>query len=495
MVNPNGARAPLYNDLVQRLGAAAVVQDTAAIRRFLRDNSWLSPILSEHFSLRGPGGAAGGHAAGGAASTRESEAPAVVVDADLVVTPRNVDELRDVISLCVRHDCPITVRGGGTTNFAQSIPLEGGVVIDIRPLNKIIAVSDTEITCEAGAFQGAVDDEARRHGRELPVIVTTYATATAAGWVAGGHVGLGGTTYGTIWDGNVIGVKLLTAEDPPQEISLRGADVFPVLRTSGTTGVITEVTFPLVDAHRWQEAAVSFPTFDQACDYIDRLAEHPEFVIRAAAAQEAPLPTAFTPLTSMYPAGCAMVLLIVDARRRDDCEALAKTCGGAFHPWQITGETPRMPLAYMSYGHRMLWLKRLEPTAGFLNCYMSPQTYREQFAALKREFGSGVLLEHKYIRSRWLRGLRGLPGEGNVPAPLLTVVPGDREQVGKVMRFCDSIGVGYQNPHTFSVEETGMFPDFAPIVAFAKRVDPKGLLNPGKLHGSFFARPDEKVAS
>ena len=54
------------------------------------------------------------------------------------------------------------------------------------------------------------------------------------------------------------------------------------------------------------------------------------------------------------------------------------------------------------------------------------------------------------------------------------------------MRFCDLIAVGYQNPHTFSVAESGLFPDMAPILAFARKVDPYGLLNPGKLHGSFF---------
>src|SRR5207249_5086030 len=130
---------------------------------------------------------------------------------------------------------------------------------------------------------------ARQHGRELTVLVTTYASATAAGWVAGGHVGLGGATYGTIWDGNVIGVRLLTAEDPPREIALRGDDVFPVLRTSGTTGVITEVTFALVPARRWLEAIVAFDAFVAACDFVDRLSERREIVVRAAAAQEAPL--------------------------------------------------------------------------------------------------------------------------------------------------------------------------------------------------------------
>ena len=445
------------------------MRETKAIRRFLRDNSWLSPILSEHFGQRGGG----------------EGAP--VIDADMVVAPENLDELRDIIALAVRHDSPIVVRGGGTTNFGQSIPLEGGVIIDARKLNRVIEVTDTAITAEAGAFQGDVDAVARERSRELKVLVTTYATATVAGWVAGGHVGLGGTTYGTIWDDNVSGVKLLTAEDPPREITLRGKEVSLVLRTSGTTGVITEVTFPLVPARRWLEAIVAFDSFGEACKYIDKLSERSEIVVRAAAAQEAPLPTAFSPIASLYTANQAVVVLIVDAAHGDTCQDLASTLGGSFHKWQITGEDNRIPMAYLSYGHRMLWVKKIAPNAGFLNCYLAPDRYVEQFAALKSEFGDGVLFEHKLINSPWLRQLRGLPEDAIVPAPLLTVMEGDRAHVEALMKFCDTIGVGYQNPHTFSIAESGMFPDFQPIVDFAHRVDPKGLLNPGKLHGTFFA--------
>ena len=80
-------------------------------------------------------------------------------------------------------------------------------------------------------------------------------------------------------------------------------------------------------------------------------------------------------------------------------------------------------------------------------------------------------------RNRWTDGL---------PSPLLTLVPGDRAFVESVMAFCDTIGVTYQNPHTFAIEESGVFPDVERIVRFAREVDPKGLLNPGKLGGTFF---------
>src|SRR6266545_3059614 len=249
-----GGRETLLDALEAELGAAAVVRDRDAVARFLKDNSWLSPILSEHFEQRRQDGDGG-------------------LVADAVVTPADVGQLRTVISLAVRHDTPMTLRGGGTTNFGQSLPLHGGIVVDVRKLDRIIEITDTSATAEGGALQGDVDRAARARGREITILPTTYASATLAGWVAGGHLGLGGTTYGTTWDGNVLGVKLLSAEEQPREIVLEGPEVYPVLRTYGTTGIITEVTVPLVPARTWLEAVIVFDSFEQAARFVQTLAE------------------------------------------------------------------------------------------------------------------------------------------------------------------------------------------------------------------------------
>jgi FAD/FMN-containing dehydrogenase len=465
----NDERARLVDALTAALGPAAVLRDRDAVSRALRDNSWLSPILSEHFQQR-----------------RDDADGGLVADA--VVAPTDLAQLRTIISLAVRHNTPMTLRGGGTTNFGQSLPLHGGIVVDVRGLNRIIEIGETSATSESGALQADVDAAARAQGREMTILPTTAASATLAGWVAGGHLGLGGTSYGTTWDGNVLGVKLLTAEEQPREIALTGPDVYPVLRTYGTTGVITEVTVPLVPARRWLEAVVVFDVFDDAARYVQALAGRFDIAQRSVSAQEAPLAASFTPIKHLYQDGQAIVPAVFDAAREADCRALATEHGGAFREWQITGEGGQFPLQYMSYGHRMLWVKKVAPSAGFLNCYLLPDAVFEQFAALKERFGDGVWLELKYNRSPWLRELRGLPpGDGLLPAPLLTLVPGDRATVEAAMAFCDTIGVTYQNPHTFAIEESGVFPDVERIVRFAREVDPKGLLNPGKLGGTFFS--------
>jgi hypothetical protein len=193
-------------------------------------------------------------------------------------------------------------------------------------------------------------------------------------------------------------------------------------------------------------------------------------------------------LKGLFSEGESAVLAIIDEVHEGEFRDLVRQYNGRFHLWKRSSEAGKCPLAYMVYGHRMLWVKKLAPRAAFLHCYFSPEAVFEQIGALKGRFGADVWLELKYIRSPWLRKLRGLPPEGNLPAPVLALVPGDRAFIDAVMDFCDSIGVSYQNPHTFVLEESGMFPDFDRIVDFKRQTDPKGLLNPGKMRTTFFSR-------
>jgi FAD/FMN-containing dehydrogenase len=464
------------DELRVTVGPDVLSTDRAHIQTFLKDNSWLSPILTGFFR-----GEVGGSV----------DLP----DVSVVVSPNTLEQLRQAIGVAVRHGVPITPRGRGTSNFGQSIPLQGGMLLDLTQLNRILEVTDSTVTAEAGALQGDVDAAARRRGRELTVLTTTYAAATAGGWVAGGHVGLGAGTYGTIWDGNVLAVKLLTAEDPPRTLSLQGADLYPALHTYGTVGVITEVTFPVVPIRVWRQAVAAFETFEAAAYFTMAVAEQRSVVQSVVAADEAPMPFGFTPLRRYFTTEQSGVLMIVDGAGLAICERLAVEHGGTFHAWSggADDDEHSVSLAYMVYGHRMLWNKRQAPDAAFLHVYFSPGREFEQLSDLKRRFGRRVWRELKYMHSAYLRRLRGLQGDGLLPAAVLVLVPGEHAFVKEVMAYCDGVGISYLNPHTFVLEESGLFTDFERVVALKRVTDPRGLLNPGKIGERFFPTAREVI--
>ena len=465
-------------ELAGIVGDDRLETDPAAIGVRLRDNSWLSPVLSGHID------AMAGASTGGS------------LGVEAIVGPSDLNQLAACVAVAYRHDTPITMLGAGTSNFGQSIPMRGGIVIE---LSRLCAVGDMaeaaasgRITVGAGALLGRIDAAARAHGVELPVVTTTYTASHAAGWVAGGHVGLGSSSWGTIWDANIVGATVMTCEAEPRLLSLDEHSVEPVLHAYGTTGIITDVTFRLVPARGWVEMVAAFADFEHAARFVVDLSEQTS-AVRVAAAQEPALTPAFTALADDTDPGEALVMMIVAAEEVEAANMLAAGRRGRIIPWSGLGADRRPTLAYMVYGHRMLWVKKLFDGAAFLHCYLAEDRPVEQLLQIKERFGGRCLVELKYIRSRWLRERWGQSGDGVIYAPLVGMVNG-RDDLDELLAFCDEIGVAYQNPHTFFLDEQGLFADPGRLHRFKREVDPKGLLNPGKLSDATPAAPAATTA-
>src|SRR5438105_8258996 len=104
------AVAEWLGELAEAVGAPHVLVDPAAQQRFLKDFSWYSPVLADAF---------------------------IDTRIDAVVQPATLEELEKVVATAVRLRVPMTVRGAGTGNYGQSVPLYGGIVVDMRRLNRI----------------------------------------------------------------------------------------------------------------------------------------------------------------------------------------------------------------------------------------------------------------------------------------------------------------------------------------------------------------------
>src|SRR4029450_2659479 len=95
--------------LLQDSGDVPILDDPGSLRMRSRDFFWFSPILKE---------------------TLEDKR------ADIVVVPRDKADVIRVAAACARHRVPLTVRGGGTGNYGQAVPLAGGVGLDMTRLDQ-----------------------------------------------------------------------------------------------------------------------------------------------------------------------------------------------------------------------------------------------------------------------------------------------------------------------------------------------------------------------
>jgi FAD/FMN-containing dehydrogenase len=287
------------------LGADKVVSDPRKIRRYLRDFSWYSPILESAFAD-------------------------TAVDA--VIKPASLDELTAVVALAARARVPLTMRGAGTGNYGQSLPLKRGLVVDIRGVVGVLNIEEGRICVLPGTIMKTADDASRTTGQELAVMPSTYRVATASGFICGGSGGLGAAQNGDIWSDNILAVEILTVEEQPRTIRLEGDDVRAILHTYGTIGVVTRIEMRLRPARVYKASIITFPDFRDAVRFGWKLVDSPVH-LRLASIQQAPLGSMFTPIADLYAATDHLALVWSDIADHAGLAELAAADGGQVIEW------------------------------------------------------------------------------------------------------------------------------------------------------------------
>ena len=78
----------------------------------------------------------------------------------------------------MRNRVPLTIRGGGTGNYGQSVPLQGGIVLDMTRYDKVTAIEPGRIRVQAGAFIQTALEAALKSGQQLMMYPSTMKVAT-----------------------------------------------------------------------------------------------------------------------------------------------------------------------------------------------------------------------------------------------------------------------------------------------------------------------------
>lgn len=118
-----------------------------------------------------------------------------------VVTPRAEADVGAVLELANQHGVPVTVRGRGTTLMGSAAPVNGGWVIDTRKLNRISIDADAGMaTVGAGATNANVVRAAAAQGWFYPPDPSSREYCTIGGNIACNAGGMHGGKYGVTRD-------------------------------------------------------------------------------------------------------------------------------------------------------------------------------------------------------------------------------------------------------------------------------------------------------
>src|ERR1700759_2228917 len=191
---------------------------------------------------------------------------------DAVVMAQETADIQDVVRICAKHKVPVIAFGTGTSLEGQVNAPAGGICIDLRDMNKVLAVHAEDLDCviQPGVTRKALNEYLRDQGLFFPI--DPGADASLGGMASTRASCTNAVRYGTI-RGNVLWLKVVRGDGEiittgtRAKKSAAGYDLTHLfIGAEGTLGIISELTIKLRGIPETiAAAACSFKTVQGAC--------------------------------------------------------------------------------------------------------------------------------------------------------------------------------------------------------------------------------------
>lgn len=171
---------------------------------------------------------------------------------DFIVHPGSVEEISEILKIANSYNIPVIPWGGGSGSQGGTVPVYGGIILDVKRLNKIMDIDEKSltVTAQAGINGSQLEWAVNEKNLTLPHYPASANCATLGGYLAPRGSGTISTKYGKAED-LVLGMqvvlptgKVIRTPNIPQHAA--GPDFYHLfLGSEGTLGVITEATMQL----------------------------------------------------------------------------------------------------------------------------------------------------------------------------------------------------------------------------------------------------------
>ena len=235
--------------------APAIEQVIASIRGFLGERLSTAQAMREQHS-RG-----------------EDTTPPTLPDA--VAFVQTTDEVSRIMALCHQHGVPVVPFGAGTSLEGHVNPVRGGISLDLSQMTAVLELNSEDMDCliEPGVTRQALNDFLRAEGLFFPVDPGSH--CSIGGMCATRASGTNAVRYGTIRE-NVLGLEVVLADGRVIQTGGRtrkAANGYDLTRlfigSEGTLGVITKIRLRLHGIPEAISAAVcQFPNLASAVEAV-----------------------------------------------------------------------------------------------------------------------------------------------------------------------------------------------------------------------------------
>jgi len=423
--------------------------------------------------------------------------PGLHATPDAVVYPTTSEEVQGVVEIARDHGIPFTPRGSGTGLSGGSIPINGGIVICLNRMNRILEIDEENLTatCQAGVVTLDLFNAVAEKGLFYPPDPGSQKISTLGGNVMEDAGGLRGLKYGVTRD-YVMGLKCVLPDGTL--LATGGKSVKDVagyafkdllIGSEGTLAIITELTVKLIPPPQDKRTFLA---------YFDRISTAGSAVSKIIAAKIIPSTMEIMDRATIncvedyvkigLPREMAALLLIeVDghpamvAEEADVVVRILKEVGAA--DVQVARDAEHANELAAARRTALSALARVSPTTLLEDATVPRSMLADTFALIET-------LAEKY---RLKVGTFGHAGDGNLH-PTVLCDERDTDEMKRAHAFYDELyeqvlawGGTVSGEHGIGIAKKGyLAKQIGPGgVAVMRRIkdafDPDGLLNPGKM--------------
>ena len=410
---------------------------------------------------------------------------------DAVVQPVSEEELVELVTWAARNNVPLTPRGKATSGYGGAIPVKKGIVVDFYRMNQVVRIDPDALTAtvQAGMVWESLDRKLAGKGLTLRLYPSSYPSSTVGGWLAQGGAGIGSYESGWFCD-NVVSARVVLPDGSVKDFS--GPELGLIAEAEGTTGLISQVTIRVQPLEPLEVWAVSCPGANDVQQFMqsimdDKLPLWSVLFINPRMAElrnKAPQKEHYGHLEEKVSLPISYVVILA-FRARDSAEVASRLPGilTGCHGTRLSDE-----IAEHEWANRfkLMVVKRLGPSLVPAEVVVPLRSLGVFLTEVESRISQPLVKEGVLVRN----GKRGEP-----EIVILGFIPSDQRRFSYNFVFPLSLTIaaiaGKHGGRPFS---TGLYfsgssrtvlgeERVARLKEFKAKVDPKGLLNPGKVLG------------
>jgi glycolate oxidase len=412
-----------------------------------------------------------------------------------VVLAESSDEVVHVVRICHREGVPFVARGSGTSLSGGSLPVEGGVVIALNRLNRVLSIDPETRTAvvQPGVINLHVSNAAAEHGLAYAPDPSSQSVCSIGGNLAFNSGGAHCLKHGMTAN-HILGIRAVLPDGELVELggsSTEGAGpdwAGMFCGSEGLFGIALEVTLRLVPLpERVRTSLAAYDSLEAAGDAVAQIVRAGLLPVALEIMDALAMEAAEASVKPGYPKAAAVLIVELEGERdvvEADAARLVELLDESGATEVVTTEEPA--------ARALIWKGRKSAFSAV--GWLAPDYLVQDGVVPRTRLGEALAEIGRMSEAAGIRVANVFhAGDGNLHPLILFdarepgAVERAEELAGDILRMCIALGGSITGEHGVGVEKRAYLPlmfsedDLALMVRLRQSVDPDELANRGKM--------------